>query len=82
MEFTIFSVKLYFNFKFLFELQGGVHFHLFLLVRPGPVEKFACATFLHDVGPGEAGQVREPIGTVNDGETADDLGIAENKVAV
>lgn len=47
-----------------------------------PVEELACAPLLHDLGPGEAGEVAEPVRAVDDGIGRGNLGIAQDKVAV
>lgn len=48
----------------------------------GPVEEAAAAVLLHDLGAGEAGEVAEAIGAVDDGEAAVDLRVGKDEVAV
>lgn len=47
-----------------------------------PVQELAGAALLHDLAPGEAGELAEAIGAVDDGEALGHLSVGQDEVAI
>lgn len=63
-------------------LQGAADAEDDALAGLQPVEELAGAALLHDLAPGEAGELAEAIGAVDDGEALGHLSVGQDEVAI
>lgn len=81
-ELTAFLVKYHLELQFGLALEALIDHGLFLLLSFRSVQKFAGATFLHDLRPRKSCQLAESIGAVDDRVNRRHLRISQHKVAV
>lgn len=79
---TVLFVKMDVGLVLLSALQRLLYLLGHVLAGVVPVQEVARAVLLHHLGSGEAGQLTEAVGAVNDGVAAVPLGIAQQEVTV
>ncbi len=63
---TIFFVKQHLQLQLVLVLEGLLDLHEVLVAGLQSVQKFTCATFLHDLRSGITGQLAETVRTIHD----------------